>query len=402
MRNLFSMKNPCNRALFFFLFFASLQLSAQDKLAFDESGYKAVLARSKAEHKPIFYMLYASWCAHCNKMKSEVFTDTLVINYMKKNFVCAWQDAEKGEGAFFKKRFGIRFFPTFLFLDEDGKELYNTSGEFTSTALITEAKNALTKEKQLTYLQEQFLKDVSNSDACLAYLTALNKGRDRSLLSPIAHQYLVTQNESQLVSANNWKIIANGVTDLQSKEFQYVLNHQKEFEVVASPKRVQRKIENIVVELLTPALEYKDTITYSQKRLIAKTIQSPKNDSLVNSFDIQMAEHTKNWKKYQAITIESVDKYYSKDLKTLKEVATNYLKNINNTAGLNAAIRWMKQVVASLETYDNQVLLARLCKKNKNTKEALQYATAAKNKNGSMGFSTKDADDLLAELNSKQ
>jgi len=334
-------------------------------------------------------------------MKSEVFTDTLVINYMKKNFVCAWQDAEKGEGEFFKKRFGIRFFPTFLFLDEDGKELYNTSGEFASKVLIAEAQNALTKEKQLTYLQEQFLKDVSNSDACLAYLTALNKGRDRNLLSPIAHQYLATQEESQLVSPNNWKIIANGVTDLQSKEFQYVLKHQKEFEAVASPKRVQRKIENIVVELLTPALEYKDTISYSQRRLIAKTIQSPKNDSLVNSFDMQMAERTKNWKKYQAITIESVDKYYSKDLKTLKDVATNYLKNINNTSGLNAAIRWMKQVVATLETYDNQMLLARLYKKNKNTKEALQYATAAKNKNGSMGFNTKDADDLLAELNSK-
>ena len=115
-----------------FLIFISSQLKAQNKLEFDESGYKSVKERSVKEHKPIFYMLYASWCAHCNKMKSEVFTDTLVINYMKKNFICAWQDVEKGEGDFFRKKFGVRFYPTFLFLNEDGKELYNVSGEFNS------------------------------------------------------------------------------------------------------------------------------------------------------------------------------------------------------------------------------------------------------------------------------
>jgi hypothetical protein len=334
-------------------------------------------------------------------MKSEVFTDTLVINFMNKNFICASQDIEKGEGDFFRKKFGIRFYPTFLFLNEDGKELYNTSGEFTSVTFIVEAQNSLTKEKQLTYLEEQFLSDVSNSDKCLAYLTALNKGRDRNLLSPIAHQYLATQPNDKLVSANNWKIIANGVTNPQSREFQYVLNHQKEFESVASAKRVQRKIENIVVELLTPALDYKDTITYVKKRLIAKTIQTAKNDSLVNSFDMQMAERTNNWKKYKQITMASVDKYYAKDAKTLKDVANNYLKNINDSIALNTAIEWAKQAVTMVETYDNQILVARLYQKNRKIKEAIQYATAAKNKNGSIGFSTKEADQLLLELNSK-
>ena len=396
------MKSLCSLTLLASLLISSLHMSAQKKLDFDESGYQSVLARSKKEKKPIFYMMYATWCAHCNKMKSEVFTDTLVINFMNKNFVCAWQDVEKGEGDFFRKKFGIRFYPTFLFLNEDGKELYNTSGEFTAATFVVEAQNSLTKEKQLTYLEEQFLTDVSNSDKCLAYLTALNKGRDRNLLSPIAHQYLATQPDDKLVSANNWKIIANGVTNPQSREFQYVLNHQKEFESVASAKRVQRKIENIVVELLTPALDYKDTITYNKKRLIAKTIQTAKNDSLVNSFDLQIAERTSNWKKYKQITMASVDKYYAKDVKTLKDVASNYLKNINDSVALNTAIGWAKQAVTMVETYDNQILLARLYQKNKKFKEAIQYATAAKNKNGSIGFSTKEADELLLELKSKQ
>ncbi len=396
------MKKSLKFIIAVFLIFISLQLKAQNKLDFDESGYKSVKERSIKEHKPIFYMLYATWCAHCNKMKSEVFTDTLVINYMKKNFICAWQDVEKGEGDYFRKKFGVRFYPTFLFLNEEGKELYNVSGEFNSQMFIAEAKNALTKEKQLTFLEQQFLTDVSSSDKCLAYLMALNKGRDRSWLSPIANQYLVTQKDSLLISANNWKIIANGVSDIKSREFQYVLNHQKEFEAVASPKRVQRKIENIVIELLTPAIENKDTITYAKNRLIAKTIQTHKNDSLVCTFDLQMAERIKNWNNYKDISNENVDTFFYKDAKALKEIASNFVKNITDTVSLNNAIRWGKQLIVLNETYDNQLLLARLYQKNKKTKDAIQYATAAKTKNGDLGFNTKEADDLLVELNSKK
>ncbi|WP_309641623.1 thioredoxin fold domain-containing protein [Flavobacterium sp.] len=377
-------------------------LSAQNKIQFDESGYQSVLQRSKKEHKPIFYMLYATWCAHCNKMKSEVFTDTLVVNFINKNFIPAWQDAEKGEGDFFKKKFGIRFYPTFLFLNEDGKELYNTSGEFKSDTFVSEAKNALVKEKQLVYLEQEFLADVSNSDKCLAYLSALNKGRDRTLLSPIAQQYLATQSESQLVSNTNWKIIANGVTDIQSREFQYVLTHQAAFEAVASPKRVQRKIENIVTELLTLPVEFRDTIDYTKKRMIAETIHTRKNDSLLFDFDIRIAEKTMNWKKYKAITQKSTDEFALKDAKTLKDIASNYLKHIADTASLKYAIRWTQQALTLSDTYDIQILLAKLYQKNKDYKEALEWANKAKAKNESLGWKTKDADDLLVELSQKQ
>ena len=96
-----------------------------------------------------------------------------------------------------------------------------------------------------------------------------------------------------------------------------------------------------------------------------------------------------------------MDKYYAQDAKTLRDIASNYLKNINDSVALNTAIGWAKQALAIVETYDNQILLARLYQKNKKIKDAIQYATAAKNKNGSIGFSTKEADELLLELNSK-
>lgn len=395
------MKSRFRFAIAFLLLISATQLRAQNEINFDDSGYQSVLQRSKKEHKPIFYMLYATWCTHCNKMKAEVFKDTLVTHFMNKNFVCAWQDAEKGEGNDFRKKYGIKFYPTFIFIDENGNELYNISGEFKATDFVNEAKNALTKEKQLPYLQQQFMSDKSNPDKCLAYLTALNKGRDRSLLSPIAHEYLATQNESQLLSVINWKIIANGVTNIQSREFQFVLQHQKEYEALTSHRRVQRKITNIVTELLDPAYENKDTIGYNKRRNIAKLIGSQKNDSVIFSYDIAFAEKMNNWKKYKTLTIADVDKYVMNDAKILQTISNNYLKNIADIASLKYAIQWMQHAVTLNDNYDNEVLLAKLYQKAKDTKEAISWANKAKAKNGGYGLSTKEADSLLLELGQK-
>jgi len=97
----------------------------------------------------------------------------------------------------------------------------------------------------------------------------------------------------------NWRIIANGVSDIQSRPFQYVLQHQKEFASVSSPVRVEKKIINIVTELLKPYADGLDTLNYKKNRPIAKTIQLHKTDSIIFTYDIQIAERTKNWSAYK-------------------------------------------------------------------------------------------------------
>ena len=379
----------------------SLNLTAQGKIDFDSSGYNSVMQRAKKEHKPVFYMLYATWCAHCNKMKQEVFTDTLVSNFINKHYISAWQDIEKGEGEMFKKKFGIKFFPTFIFFDENGKELYNISGEFKPAEFVTEAKNALIPEKQLPYLEAQFNADVSNADKCLAYLSALNKGRDRQLLSPIAAKYLATQKDEQLISANNWKIIANGVTDIQSREFQYVLGHIKEFEGVSSAKRVQRKIENTVNEFLSPAVELSDTLTYHKRRAIAQTINMRRVDSLLFGFDTQLAVKVNNWKNYRKATAANTEKFVWNDAKTLLDIAGNYQKNIVESTALLDAIKWTQRAISLNETYDAEILLARLYLKNKDKNQARNWAEKAKAKNAAFGWKTAEADEILSQIGTK-
>ncbi len=384
-----------------FLLVLAPKVAAQHEVHFDDSKYQQILLRSKKEHKPIFYLIYASWCPHCTKMKNEVFKDSALANFMNKNFICAWQDLEKGEGEFLKKRYKINAFPTFLFLDENGTVLYNFNGEFQAANFITEVHNVLAPEKQLPNLEKAFYADPSNGDKCLAFLTAMKKGSDRTELNPHAQKYFSTKSDADMVSETNWRIIANGVSDIESRPFQYVLQHQKEYAAVSSPKRVQKKMVNIVTELLEPYSLTPDTIAYFKKRPIAQSIHLQKTDSLIFRFDLLVAERADNWKAYKKITTESTDKFVWDDAKALQQIGQNYWVYIKDMDALKNAIRWTQHALELNESYDNELLLAKLYQKINDSKSSLVFAQKAKSRNSSLGFSTKEADDLLLQLGFK-
>lgn len=384
-----------------FLLLFSNAGEAQNNINFSEESLPKLLERSKKENKPIFLMIYAEWCPHCNKMKKEVFNNAEVADFMNKNFICAWQDVEKENGDFVKKKFEVKSYPTFVFLDKDETILYNLSGEYKRDVLIQEAKNALNPKMQLPYLEQQFLADPSNADKCLAYILTLRKGKERTQISAPAHKYLATQSDKDLVSDKNWKVIANAVTDIESREFQYVLKNQPAFEKLTSPIRVERKINSVVSELLKPFTENLDTINYYKQRKIAKTINLPKTDSLIFTFDVTLAERAQNWSLYKKTTAESVEKYFWNDSRMLKEIGQNYLKNITTIPDLNNAIKWAGRAVELEESYDGYLLLAQLHHKAKNNKEAIVYAKKAKSFSESMGWNPADAKKLLLELGVK-
>jgi thioredoxin-related protein len=387
------------RFLYFLFFILSLQIvNAQNQFTPVDVPYKNALENAKLQGKPIFIMLYADWCPHCNLMKSEVFNDPAVIDFLNANYICIWKNIEKEEGIALKNKFNTKSLPTFLFLDSNETLLYALKGEMKKEVFMNEARYALNPKLQLPYLEKEFLADPSNSTRFFNYLNTLKKGKDRTDLSPAAHIYLNTQSDAQLVSETNWRVISNGVTDVKSREFQYVLNHQKEFAVVASQSRIDRKIESIVNELLRPLVDNLDTINYYKQREIAKSIRLQKTDSLVFKFDLTLAERTEKWQFYKKVTLEDTEKLVWNDASFLKDIGQIYLKHINDTESLKKSILWVKHSLELNNSYDGNLLTARLYNKIKDKKAALKYAKDAKGIGKEMGWNTKDADALLTEL----
>ena len=390
------------RILYLFLLCISIQtVKSQNQFVPDDTPYKKALETAKIAGKPLFIMLYADWCPHCNLMKKEVFSDPNVMDFLKENYVCIWKNIKKEEGLELKNKYNTKSLPTFLFLDSNETLLYALKGEMKTTEFMTEVKYALNSRMQLPYLEKEFLSDPSNSTKFFAYLNTLKKGKDRTELSVPTHIYLKTQSDAQLVSETNWRIIANGVTDINSREFQYVLQHQKEFVAVASQNRVDRKVESIVTELLRPLVDNLDTVNYYKQREVAKSIRLQKTDSLVFKFDLTLAERTEKWQFYKKVTLADTQKLVWNDASFLKDIGQTYLKHIKDTESLKKSILWVKHSLELNNSYDGNLLVARLYNKIKDKKSALQYANDAKVICTEMTWNTKEVDTLLAELNTK-
>lgn len=112
-------------------------------IQFEEGSWNEVLAKAKKENKPIFVDAYAVWCGPCKYMSYNVFPDAAVGEFYNKNFINYKFDMERGEGPKFASDYQVRAYPTFLFIDGDGKVQYRTLGGKQIDAFIQIGKDAL-------------------------------------------------------------------------------------------------------------------------------------------------------------------------------------------------------------------------------------------------------------------
>jgi thioredoxin-related protein len=382
----------------FFLFVILFSAHAQDSIRFDESGLELVMQRAKVEKKSIFYMAYADWCPHCKNIKATTLKDAEVVSFMNANYVFAGLNFEKPGSEDFKTKYNVKTFPTFLVLDENGQELARFTGELKKEKFLSEVKLALNPKQQLPYLKAEYEKDKTNGINLMRYLVALKKGRDRNELNPIAHEYFEKLTDDKIVNEVNWKIFTNGVSDIASREYQFVITNQQAFAAITSPKRVNDKFKNSVMELLKPIVKTNDFANYKKQRAIAKTITSPVIDSLLFQYDLDHYEFNTNWNEYKKVAATHIKKYVWNSPKEIKSIVLNVMRNSTDAASLNQSLDWIRHSNELEESYDGILLEARVHRKLKNIPIAITITKKAKAFSTQMGWDGKEADKLLADL----
>lgn len=396
------MKKTLKSICIIIVFLLTTTIKAQNtSINFIQDDLKLTLEKSKSSQKMVFVMVYADWCSHCNKMKSTVLKDPAVITFYNNNFINAMVNYESPAGKEMMKKYKIKSFPVFLFLDENETHLYSTGGEFTNEDFIAEGKKALNPDTQLPFLEKQFNTDSSNAEKCLLYLYPLKKSVDAGKSDEVTSKYLATQNKDQLFTPINWKIMAYGANDLNSTAFEVILKNQSGFAKVSSTKRVEAKIVSVVNKTLAQDMNNLDSISYSKNRIVAKNINQAKIDSLVFKNDLQMFEALKSWKNYQQTSLESVEKWAWNDYSTLNSISKVYVDHITDQEALSKSVYWAKRSVELNNSAENTILLARLYAKIGNKKLAIDNARKAKNIIVAMGWNTKEIDQLYTDLGIK-
>lgn len=138
----------------------SIALKAQAQST--QESWELAKKQAQTEKKLIFVDLYFTGCMPCAQMDKEVFPDPKVAAVLSKDFVTFKSDILKEEiGKKLCMKYGVTGFPTFLFMNADGKVI-DIAGGFQNveqfTALLQNAKDAAKKgvfKKYSTEIQEK-------------------------------------------------------------------------------------------------------------------------------------------------------------------------------------------------------------------------------------------------------
>ena len=132
------------------IFSGSGSLAAQTtKLEFipitTQEQWDSVLEVSKATGKPVFLGAHASWCGYCKKLFRVVYADTVLAGYFNTNYINISIDVDQEFGKFIAGRYGVRAYPTLLFLNSNGEMLNRINGYVEPAVMLSYGRRSLRK-----------------------------------------------------------------------------------------------------------------------------------------------------------------------------------------------------------------------------------------------------------------
>src|SRR5436190_278152 len=130
--------------------------NAEEGIQFFKGTYSEALAQAKDQNKLVFIDCFATWCGPCKWMAAKVFTDETIANSFNKNFVCMAIDMEKGEGLTLAKKYEVKNYPTFLWIDQTGKQVHRSVGSTSAENFLAIADKARDKTNNMSTMKSEY------------------------------------------------------------------------------------------------------------------------------------------------------------------------------------------------------------------------------------------------------
>ncbi len=108
--------------------FVDFSQNSENGIQFHQGSWNEALELARKENKLIFLDVYASWCGPCKLMKRKTFAERQVGDYFNSRFINVSVDGERGEGMELAKEFGVRAYPSLMFVDAEGNLLAKSEG----------------------------------------------------------------------------------------------------------------------------------------------------------------------------------------------------------------------------------------------------------------------------------
>lgn len=179
-------------------------------IEFFHGSWAEAVAKAKSENKLIFVDFFTDWCGPCYNMAHTVFTLPEVGHYYNNTFINMKIDAEKGEGAELAKKYGVRSYPTYAFIDPATEKMVHRSGSRQEPErFIQTGMDANTPEKRSFYLNDQYASGNRDRKFLADYIAYNNSVYARDKVNKAFAEML--DNGAKLTDPDVWNIYVNSI-----------------------------------------------------------------------------------------------------------------------------------------------------------------------------------------------
>lgn len=114
-------------------------------IQFENIDINEAFSKARAENKPLFIDVYATWCGPCKRMKKFTFPDEELGEYFNDNFINISIDGESPLGRQLYRNYPFNAFPTTMFIAPDGSVLDKDEGFSFAFSLLKKGKKITTQ-----------------------------------------------------------------------------------------------------------------------------------------------------------------------------------------------------------------------------------------------------------------
>lgn len=368
-------------------------------IQFEHQSWSKILKKAASEKKIIFLDAYASWCGPCKWMAKNVFTNSEVAAYYNKTFINAKIDMEKDEGPDLASKYGVIAYPTFLFIDGNGKVLHRICGGMEAGDFIKQGKKALDINERYSAIEASYTKNNQSETNAFNYFTAAE------LACVDVYQevknYLDRTKKDQLFSEKNFGIIEHFTNDFTHASFSYLLDNYDKGVSLFGNKRIDEKITNVYQSAIVDACREGND---KYLEVIRAHFNAQKNTPIkkLNIFaDMNWARETGDTSAFFTSSIEYADNFLQESAGELNNLAWTFYEATSTNSYLNKALKWAERSIEIEEGYSNMDTYAHLLFKAGKLEEARKQAQSAIEIGKKMGENVAGTEALLAVISER-
>lgn len=369
-------------------------------ISFQEISFKELLVKAKKENKLVFIDAYASWCGPCKLMEKNIFTKKSVSDYYNSNFVNAHFDMEKGEGRELAAKFGVRSYPTYLFVNGKGDLVHQDVGYMGEEQFLDLGKTANSPSNKKNSLQERFEKGEKDPDFLINFMK-LNASSNYELAKKASERYFANKKATDELSKDEIGLLLYFVKSDDDINFKLLENRKLEILKYLPEQNynefvAQMKLGKIIDKTINSPSKIIDS-EYFLKNAIPLIGESEAIKRL-SHLKLTFYEQTSNYPEYEKVALEYYKNPDAFDYNELLKAAWIFSDHIKTPSSLKTATQWAEKVVMRGETSENTYILAKLYQLTGKKDLAKNFAQLSKNIAQSSGKDSGLADQLLKDL----